>query len=113
MPPKYRDYQNNAYTAYYDSDGKINIISNNNKSYSYVKGNNINIRNPHKITAKEYIETNINLLDEQKYEKFIDECPASIFAEVMTILFDAEVEILKYLSQGKRDKIEKILGYPF
>ena len=112
MPPKYINYQNNAYTAYYDSDGKLHLISND-KSYSCAKGNNINIPKPHKINAKGYIETNINLLDDQKYEKFIDECPASIFAEVMTILFDAEVEILKYLSQEKKDKIEKILGYPF
>ena len=70
MPPKYINYQTNAYTAYYDSNGKINLISND-KSYSCAKGT-INIPKPHKINAKEYIETNINLLDDQKYEKFIE-----------------------------------------
>lgn len=64
-------------------------------------------------SAEDYIERNIDLLDSYQYQSFIDNCPASIFSEVMMILSDAEIDWTMGLSSDHIARIDKVLNYPF
>lgn len=64
-------------------------------------------------SAEDYIERNIDLLDSYQYQSFIDNCPTSIFSEVMMILSDAEIDWTMGLSSDHIARIDKVLNYPF